>query len=281
MNDRLGRGLEALIRDIDEHEQPQTGVTTVSINRIQPNRYQPRKTFDQAKLQELAESIREKGIIQPIVVTKTEDSEYELIAGERRLEAAKLAGLSEVPVIIRSVSPKEQLQLAIIENIQRENLNPIEEAGAYKQLLEEFQMTHEQISQIMGKDRSTISNALRLLRLSEPIQHMIVEGILSSGHARAILVVEEQYQAAFADYIVTNALSVRQAEEKAKRFPEPKPPKTEKEAKSQLIAGLEKQLTGLLKSKTRIKDKGGKGTIVITYRNEQELDSLTRRLTSK
>jgi ParB family chromosome partitioning protein len=281
MNDRLGRGLEALIRDIDEQEHPNTGITTVKIERILPNRYQPRKNFDADKLKELADSIRENGIIQPIIVTKTADSEYELIAGERRLEAAKLAGLTDVPVIVRSVSQKEQLQLAIIENIQRENLNPIEEAHAYQQLINDFQMTHVQISEIMSKDRTTITNALRLLKLSEQIQTMIVTGKLSSGHARAILTVTNEYQFAFAEYIIAKSLSVRQAEEQAKGFPEVRLPKTGKPVKNLLIASLEKQLSEHLSYKTRIKDTGNKGKIIIEYKNKTEFDTLITKLNNK
>lgn len=281
MNDRLGRGLEALIRDIDEQEHPNTGITTVKIDRILPNRYQPRKSFDMDKLKELADSIRENGIIQPIIVTKTADSEYELIAGERRLEAAKLAGLTEVPVIVRSVSQKEQLQLAIIENIQRENLNAIEEAHAYQQLINDFQMTHVQISEIMSKDRTTITNSLRLLKLSDQIQKMIVTGQLSSGHARAILSVEHEYQFAFAEFIISKALSVRQAEEQAKSFPEMKLPQSGKPAKNLVIASLEKQLSEHLSYKTKIVDNGNKGKIIIEYKNKAEFDTLVNTLKSK
>ncbi len=281
MNDRLGRGLEALIHDIDEQEHPDTGITTVPIGRILPNRYQPRKNFDMDKLKELAESIKENGIIQPIIVTKTADSEYELIAGERRLEAAKLAGLANVPVIVRSVSQKEQLQLAIIENIQRENLNAIEESHAYQQLITDFQMTHVQISEIMGKDRTTITNALRLLKLSDQIQHMIVTGQLSSGHARAILTVEQEYQFTFAEYIISKALSVRQAEEQSKNFPERAISKANKPAKNLMIASLEKQLSSHLNFNTKIKDNGNKGKVIIEYKNKTEFDTLISKLNNK
>lgn len=278
MNDRLGRGLDALIRDIDEQQMPNAGITTVPTNRIQPNKYQPRKRFDQAKLQELAASIQENGIIQPIIVTKTEDSEYELIAGERRLEAAKLAGLSEVPVIVRCVSPKEQLQLAIIENIQREDLNPIEEAVAYQQLINDFQMTHSQISEIMSKDRTTITNSLRLLKLEPDIQNMIIDGRLSSGHARAILAVESEYQFAFAEYIIAKSLSVRLAEEKTKDFPELKLPTAVKTPKNLQIITLEKQLSQQLNFKTKIIEKNNKGKVVIEYKNKAEFEALISKL---
>jgi len=281
MNDRLGRGLEALIRDIDEKEQPKTGITTLPANRILPNSYQPRKHFDTEKLQELAASIRENGIIQPIIVTKTADSDYELVAGERRLEAAKLAGLTDVPVIVRSVSHKEQLQLALIENIQREDLDPIEEANAYLKLMNEFQMTHAQISDIIGKDRSTITNSLRLLKLSDGIQEMIANGKLTSGHARAILSIEPEYQFAFAEYIIAKSLSVRQAEEKAKDFPEPKKPVANKTPKNLQLVNLEKKLSEHLSFKTKIIDKNNKGKVVIEYKNKAELDTLISKLSHK
>ncbi len=284
MEEKLGKGLDALIRDIDEQENPNTGITTLPITRIMPNRYQPRKLFDDGKLRELADSIRENGIIQPIIVTKTDDSEYELVAGERRLEGAKLAGLTEVPVIIRSVSQKEQLQLAIIENIQRENLNPIEEAGAFQRLIDEFQMNHEQISEIMGKDRSTITNSLRLLRLSQPIQDMVLQGTLTSGHARAILAIDEEKQLDFARFIITNALSVRQSEEKVREYnpekPEkkPRPEKAPAVPKDPYIVSIEEQLTEVLGFKTTIQDKDYKGKIVIEYKDQTEFDDLIRKL---
>ena len=281
MEEKLGRGLDALIRSIDEQENPNTGITTVTVNRILPNRNQPRKVFEQAKLLELSESIKAKGIIQPIIVTKTDESEYELIAGERRLEAAKLAGLTEVPVIVRSVSQKEQLQLALIENIQRENLNPIEEANAYQQLVDEFQMNQVQISEIMGKDRTTITNSLRLLKLSNAIQDMILGGAISSGHARAILSVDEEKQQDFAREIVDNALSVRQAEEKAREFhPEKKAKKerTPSAPKDPYLVSIEEQLSEVLGFKTTIHDKENKGKIIIEYNDQQEFDDLIRKL---
>jgi ParB family chromosome partitioning protein len=157
MNEHLGRGLSALIPNAETKNLQNAGIGTLPIDRIRPNRFQPRKRFDTESLKELAQSIVENGIIQPLIVTKSTGSEYELIAGERRLEAAKMAGLEEVPVVIRSVSKKEQLQMAIIENIQREDLDPIEEAMAYQTLADDYQLTHQQIAQVMGKDRVTIT----------------------------------------------------------------------------------------------------------------------------
>ena len=172
---RLGKGLEALISSGPESIDKTTGITTIDVDHIKPNRFQPRKKFKPEKLQELANSLKENGIIQPIIVTKRDESQFELVAGQRRLEAAKLAGFDEIPVIIRSVSLKEQLQFAIIENVQREDLTAIEEAQAYQQLNTEFDLTHAQISDIVGKDRATITNLIRLLKLNDDIQNMILD----------------------------------------------------------------------------------------------------------
>jgi ParB family transcriptional regulator, chromosome partitioning protein len=281
MDEKLGRGLDALIRDIDEQENPDTGITTLPISRIMPNRYQPRKVFAEDKLAELADSIRVKGIIQPIIVTKTDESEYELVAGERRLEAAKLAGLTEVPVIVRSVTEKDQLQLALIENIQRENLNPMEEAGAYQQLVDVFQMSHIQISEIMGKDRATITNALRLLKLDKDIQNMILSGTISAGHARAVLSVDEKHQIGFAKLIAEQAMSVRQAEKKAREFSSEKPlrtPRAPRPDRNPYFNSLEEQLSGILGCKTKIQDNNNKGKIVIEYKDQDEFESLVNKL---
>ncbi|NLK50362.1 MAG: ParB/RepB/Spo0J family partition protein [Candidatus Cloacimonetes bacterium] len=269
MNERLGRGLSALIPDNKEESNRQMGLSTLPIDKIRLNRLQPRMNFDQEKLNELAESIKENGIIQPLIVTKTQGSEYELIAGERRLQAAKIAGLDIVPVVIRSVSQKEQLQLAIVENIQREDLNPIEEALAYHTLAEDFGLSHAQIAQTMSKSRSTITNSIRLLKLSPQIQEMINSGELSAGHARAILSLEEHLQLPFAQHIVKYKLSVRQAEEKAGSF-RLETPKT-KASVSPVISGIQSDLQRTLGMKVKIKGHINKGQIAIEYRSQEEL----------
>ncbi|MBM4403038.1 MAG: ParB/RepB/Spo0J family partition protein [Candidatus Cloacimonetes bacterium] len=272
MNEKLGRGLSALIPDSRETDKPRSNIMTVSVDRIVPNRYQPRRSFEPEKLQELADSIRENGIIQPIIVTKTESSDYELIAGERRLQAARMVGLTEVPVVIRSVSHQDQLTLAVIENIQREDLNPVEEALAYQTLSDEFGLTHSQIANTVGKDRATVTNALRLLKLHPDILFLISEGNLTAGHARAVLSVGEDLQIPFARYIVSHALSVRQAEMRAKSFtlsvhPEPRPSAPD-------YNPLAHDLTRILGVRTRIQDKGGKGWIVIEYDSPEEMRRL-------
>lgn len=277
MNDRLGRGLESLIRAAETPEQNRTGLSTLPINSIKPNRYQPRKKFDDVKLKELAESIRKNGIIQPLIVTKTEGEDYELIAGERRLQAAKLAGFTDVPVVIRSVSQKEQFQLAIIENIQREDLSPLEEALAYKDLSELFELTHAQIAEIMGKDRTTISNSIRLLRLPESVKQCIADESLSPGHARAILSLEEEYQERFAEFILRYKLNVRQAEEKSKSFVQSLRSAERKELKQDVIHSYTQEIKFRLHTKVAIKDKGGKGKIILDYNTPEELENLMKR----
>jgi len=272
MNEKLGRGLSALIPDSREADKPRSNIMTVPLDRIIANRYQPRHSFDPEKLQELADSIRENGIIQPIIVTKTDTSDYELIAGERRLQAARMAGMTEIPVVIRSVSKQEQLTLAVIENIQREDLNPVEEALAYQTLNDEFGLTHSQIANTVGKDRATVTNALRLLKLPPDILSLISEGILSAGHARAILSVEEDLRIPFAGYIVNHTLSVREAEMRAKSFtaiaqPQPKPTRSN-------FGDLEQDFTRILGVRTKIQDKGGRGRIVIEYANPEEMQRI-------
>lgn len=278
MNEHLGRGLSALIPDIEKEQNPQWGITTLPVNSIKPNRYQPRKTFDPEKLAELTDSIRENGIIQPIIVTKTSSSEYELIAGERRLEAAKQAGLEKVPVVIRSVSEKEQLQLALIENIQREDLNPIEEAIAYNTLVEDFSLTHSQISEIVGKDRATVTNSLRLLKLPEEVKQMLVSGELNSGQARTVLSVSPNLQNSFAEYIIKYNLTVRQAEEKAKTFALGKKTDPEQSKTNLRNKELEKELSKMLRLQVKVQENKGKGKITLTYKSQEELTNFIAML---
>jgi len=276
INDRLGRGLSALIPDTDREPQTSAGIGTLPIERIKANRYQPRKHFDAESLKELAASILENGIIQPIIVTKSEGRDYELIAGERRLEAAKLAGLDSVPVVIRSVSPKEQLQLAIIENVQREDLNPIEEAAAYQALADDYGLTHQQIAQTMGKDRATITNSMRLLKLPQEVLDMLAEESISPGHARAVLSVEAEHQVAFAQFIVKYKLSTRQAEEKAKTFVQSLQDGGEAPHKTALTRSLESELSHIFRLKVSVKEHKGKGKITLEYRNPEELAELKK-----
>jgi ParB family chromosome partitioning protein len=280
---RLGRGLDALINTVPESTDRTTGITTIKIDQIVPNRYQPRKRFDQDKLQELAQSLKENGIIQPIIVTKKDDSNYELIAGERRLEAAKLAGFEDIPVIIRSVSQREQLQFAIIENVQREDLNAIEQALAYSELNELFELTHTQIAELVGKDRATVTNFIRLLKLSDNIKTLIMENKLSPGHARAILQVDDKLRDEFAAYIVKKSLSVRKAEEEAKRINKTGMivrPKKEKPANENIV-NYESTLADSFDCKVKIDDKNGSGKVSFYYSSEEEFRQILKRLLEK
>jgi ParB family chromosome partitioning protein len=276
---KLGRGLDALISTIPESTDSSTGITTLKIGEIKPNRYQPRKVFDQEKLQELSNSLQENGIIQPIIVTRRDEGGYELVAGERRLEASKLAGFDEIPVIVRSLSDKEQLQFAIIENVQREDLNALEEAKAYRQLNAEFSLTHSQISEIVGKERATISNYIRLLKLQPAVQQMILDNQISSGHARAILQVEEESQEKFAQEITRHKLSVRKAEERAKKINANGWEKPQKRSNSTKILQNEAKL---LKQKlgTNVTITGDKssGKIVLKYSSTAELKNILRSM---
>lgn len=279
---RLGKGLEALISSVPESTDVSTGITTIKTDKIKPNRYQPRKLFNSEKLQELANSLKENGIIQPIIVTTKDEGEYELIAGERRLEASKLAGFSEIPVIIRSVSPKEQLQFAIIENVQREDLTAIEEATAYHQLNEEFKLTHAQISEIVGKDRATITNFIRLLKLSDNVQQMILNDQISSGHARAILQVDEELRDDFSQLILKNKFSVRKTEEEAKRIKETGLVFLSKKQKELIeipeLRDYEKNLKKKYNSKVKISDNNYKGKVSFYYSSQDELNMLLEKL---
>ncbi len=280
---RLGRGLDALIKEAPEASDRTTGITTIKCEYIYRNKYQPRKIFEKDKLEDLAQSLKENGMIQPIIVTKTDDKlRYELVAGERRLEAAKIAGFSKVPVIIRSLSDKEKLQFAIIENIQRENLNSIEEATAYQQLHQEFSLTHAQISEIIGKDRATITNSLRLLKLSPEIQEFLLYKKISSGHARALLQVKEEKRIPFANKIMEFKLSVRQAEEMAKKINSGNDENLPlKKTQTVDFSVLESKLKSAYKVKVKISEKDNKGKISFYFKNEEEKHKLLSLLKQK
>ena len=218
---RLGKGLDALIPSEKEIE---SSSNLVPIERIRPNKDQPRKHFVDEALKDLASSIREKGVIQPLTVRKS-GSDFEIIAGERRWRASKLAGIKNLPVVVIEADDNEVLELALIENLQREDLNPIEEAEAYQKLAEEFNLTHEEISKKIGKDRSTITNQLRLLKLSKRAREALVGGLISAGHARALVTVEDEARIdEYLDIIIANNLSVRQTEKLVKPGPAAKAP---------------------------------------------------------
>ena len=281
----LGRGLGALIpsRPIEAPAAPAgsasgPGLANVPLDQISPNPYQPRKTFNDASIEELSRSVKEHGIIQPLVVTKTGDNKYRLIAGERRFRAAQKAGLSTVPVVIKeTMTDGDVLQVALIENIQREDLNPIEEAYAYHQLHEEFQLTQEEISKRVGKERSTVANFLRLLKLPDPVKKLLAAGQLSMGHARAILAVESaKKQEQLAERVVKRNLNVRQTEMLAAES-SPKAEQPEKE-KDIFTRDAEEKLARSLRSKVEIDRKRRGGVIHIRFGSEDELIRLVEEL---
>ena len=258
---------------------------TVNISQVEPNKEQPRKMFDEEALEELAASIKEHGVIQPLLVVK-KDKHYEIVAGERRWRAAKMAGLKKIPVVVKELSHREIMEISLIENIQREDLNPIEEAQAYQSLLKEFDLTQEEIAQRVGKSRTAITNTMRLLKLDEAVQEMLINRQLSSGHARALLGLEssdEQYD--LATQIIENHLSVRETEERVRQLNEPAqevPPKEPalndavEEQKRLIYEEYEEVLKKVMRTKVHIKNsrKKDKGKIEIEYYSLEELERL-------
>jgi len=270
----LGRGLGALL-NVDENAENSI-FPLINIDLIDTNPYQPRNTFEDEKLLELSESIKHLGVIQPITVRKLENGRYQLISGERRLRAAKLAGLTSIPAFIRDVSETEILQLALVENIQREDLNAIDVAIALEKLIEEYNLTQEQLSEKIGKNRATIANFLRLLKLPVEVQAAIREGKISMGHARALINLPSiELQLEITEKIIQNDLSVRQVEELVRKLQEEKDKKIVKED-APLPSSL-KRIQDVIEShglKLKIKHQKRKGSITIHYKNEKELDKI-------
>ncbi len=279
----LGRGLGALIpaKHMDAPPRSAEGLLQVPLDQISPNRYQPRKNFDETSLDELARSVREHGIVQPLVVTRAGDH-FELVAGERRYRAARKAGLATVPVVVKEMMREgEALQIALIENIQREDLNPIEEANAYHQLHEDFGLTQEEISRRVGKERSTVANFLRLLKLPESVKKLLAGGQLSMGHARALLSLDSaKKQEQLAERIAKNGLSVRQTEVIASDGGPKKPAKKEQE-KDVFTRDAEERLTRTLRTKVDIDRKRRGGVIRIRFASEDDLIRIYDELTGR
>ncbi len=282
----LGKGLDLLIPDIDaeeltakrgnENENSTGGPVLLKINDIEPNRNQPRKKFNEDALQELSESIRQFGVIQPLVVQKREDY-YEIIAGERRWRASKLAGIKEVPVIIKDYSEQEIVEIALIENIQREDLNPIEEAQAYRRLINDYNLKQDELAERISKSRTAITNSMRLLKLSDDVQQMLIEDMISSGHARALLSIEDQekqYQLALK--IMDEKLSVRETEKLVKQLSNPKPEKTKPVLENAFVyEDIERKIKEIVGTKVKVNHKqNGKGKIEIEYYSDNELERL-------
>lgn len=275
----LGKGLGALIPDLtalDEKDRKALGIIEIEIDRIIPNEYQPRKSFDESRLKELASSIKEQGVIQPVIVHKSGGG-FQLIAGERRWRAARLAGLRTIPSIVKEATKRDILEMALIENIQREDLNPLEAAEAYKRLQEEFKLTQEDLARRVGKERSTITNFLRILGLPKEVKQEIASGSLSMGHAKAILSldrVRDQLQAAM--QIAKKGLSVREAETLAARLKNPA--KDKRPRLSSEIKAVEERLRKALGTKVSIAAKSKGGRIVIEYYSTEELDRLLEKI---
>ncbi|MDF2520306.1 MAG: parB-like partition protein [Clostridia bacterium] len=270
----LGKGLGALIR---ENEQDmQNSVTELKITELEANQNQPRRFFDDQALQELADSIKQHGVVQPIIVRKVDES-YQIVAGERRWRAARLAGLKTVPVVIKDYSNTQVMEIALIENLQRQDLNAIEEAIAYKSLLEEHDMTQEEISEKIGKSRSAIANTLRLLNLPEAIKSLVVQGKISAGHARALLAIEDQKkQLEIAEKIITQQLNVRDIEKLAAQKDSKE--KSKEIKKSVEIIELEDRLKKALATKVNIVHKKSKGKIEIEYYSNDDLERILELL---
>jgi ParB family chromosome partitioning protein len=269
----LGRGLGALIPGGSPAERK--GVMNLGIEEIRPDRGQPRRHFDEAHIEELAESIRTKGVLLPLIVRRSSQG-YVLVAGERRWRAAQKAGLRELPVMVREVTEKEAFELALIENIQREDLNPVEEAEAYRRLIDEHGLTQEELATRVGKDRSTVANALRLLRLPDAIKQAIVSGELSMGHARALLAIADEGDLRkAAEKVMAEGLSVRAAEALVQRLKSKRLPQKAREGHaSAQVKHLVEKLQRKLGARVELKDKGGSGTLEIRYGSLEELDGV-------
>ena len=276
----LGRGLGALIPELETEQEKQKDYFYCDIDLIRPNRFQPRAGFSDDDLQELSESIKNQGILQPLLV-RQDESGYELIAGERRLRAAKQAGLSQVPVVIKRVSNEKMLEMSIVENIQREDLNPIEEAEAYHQLITRLNLTQDQASARVGKSRSAVANFLRLRQLPEQIKTSITEGVLSMGHARALLGAESSTQQLAAwRAVISKGLSVRETEALVRRLKEgEKKPKASGDHSEKIyLSGLAEDLSRHFGTKVMIKKQGQRGKVEIEFYNNDDLDRLISRL---
>ncbi len=282
----LGKGLDSLITDkvgknttvkVKTEEKEATDGVMLNINKVEPNRDQPRKNFDEDALLELAESIKQFGILQPLLVQKKDDY-YQIVAGERRWRAAKMVGIKEVPVIIKQLSDQEIMEISLIENIQRENLNPIEEALAYKRLLNEFNLKQDEVAERVSKSRTAVTNSMRLLKLNEKVQQMVIDEMLTTGHARALLGIDDQEkQFLVAQKIFDEKLSVRDTEKLVKKLQkEKKDGSDQKDEKLEAIyRDLEEQIKQIFGTKVYIKQKNEKeGKVEIEYYSQDELDRI-------
>lgn len=275
----LGRGLDALLANDEEASNQSASLATLAVGKLQPGKYQPRTHMDQASLESLADSIRSQGIMQPIIVRLVSDDQYEIIAGERRWRASQLAGLTEVPVIIKEIPDEAALAMALIENIQRENLNPIEEANGIQRLINEFDMTHETAAQAVGRSRSAVTNLLRLQNLHAVVQEMLADSRLDMGHARALLTLDGAKQIAAAEEIVQNQLSVRSAEQLVKKLSSAAAAPTKVSAKDRDVLRLQDTLSQQLGAVVTVDvSKNGSGTLKIRYASLDQLDEIISKI---
>lgn len=292
----LGKGLDSLIpanvmmesevkhatvSTASSPEEGKDGTLMVKLSKVEPNREQPRKNFDEDSLQELAESLKQFGMLQPILVQNRGDY-YEIIAGERRWRAAKIAGLKEVPVIVRELTDQEIVEISLIENIQREDLNPIEEAQAYKRLLTEFHLKQDEVAERVSKSRTAVTNSMRLLKLCDEVQKMVVDDMISTGHARALISIEDpEEQYLIAQKIFDEKLSVREVEKLVKDLHKPpKPPKEENKTLQAIYQEISERLKQSLSTKVSVSAKqNGAGKIEIEFYNHEDLERLLERIT--
>ncbi len=280
---RLGRGLGSLIGNIDDiiqaSEQDQkSGLSELDIDRIHRGRYQPRQNFDQQSLQQLADSIRSQGIVQPIIV-RPEGDHFELVAGERRWRAAQIAGLQKIPALIRNLDSKSAAAIALIENIQREDLNPLEEAQALMRLIDEFDLTHQQVADSVGRSRASVSNLLRLLDLADPVKDQLIRGLLDMGHARALLALIRHDQIEVANIVVNRGLSVRETETLVKQTLKGVVKKSAPVETDPDIRRLETRISEKLGAAVKIKSgKQGAGKLIVSFHNSDELDGILQHL---
>jgi ParB family transcriptional regulator, chromosome partitioning protein len=276
----LGRGLDALLSSGEERADD--ALTELSVGLLKPGRFQPRTRMDPQSIAELADSIKAQGLIQPILVRPVENGKYEIIAGERRWRASQLAGLTQVPVVIRAVPDKSALAMALIENIQREDLNPLEEATGIQRLVDEFDMTHDAAAQAVGRSRSAVTNLLRLLNLSKAVQDLLMQGKIEMGHARALLAVSGSRQAELAHQIISRGMSVREAEQLVghAEVTSRKTPRKQ-QRKDRDLQALEEELSEILGTTVTVKTiRGGRGKLTIDYASLDQLDNVLQKLRS-
>jgi ParB family chromosome partitioning protein len=285
----LGRGLDALLggsqpaASAQQDANPATTTpgptTSLAVDLIQRGRYQPRRNFDEDRLRELADSISAQGMVQPIVVRPVADNRYEIVAGERRWRAAQMAGLADVPVVVRDVDDQSAMAMALIENIQRDDLNPLEEATALHRLLNEFELTHQQVAQAVGKSRTTVTNLIRLLELNSEVKDLLDHGAIEMGHARALLALSGRAQTEAATQVAAKALSVRETEALVRRLNQPKAPTPAAVEQDPDVRRLLSDLTDRLGAKVALQQgAGGKGRLMISYNTLEELEGILEHI---